>query len=463
MATLKLNEKTVAQLGAPTDAAQDYYWDSEVHGFGVVIGKTGQRTLVARGRVDGKLVKRKIGVLGQPRAGDGHTWTVQLGRIEAKKVLGQMAAGRTPAKNVHRVDGPTLGEAIEAHLARMRKKGARPRSLSTVEGERDRHLADWLDRPLKTIERAHCRELHEQLTKNSGPYVANRLMRCIRAAWNTALREHDLPVCPTVAVDWNKEHRRQEPMQWSELPGWFATLQTLEPIIVGGKRVDTRPGVRGDYNLVMLLTGLRRMDAATIRWEHVNLTDKPVNCRVWNVEKEKFDTVELEPRSLRRPNPKGGEERAFTLPLSSELVKVFERRKRENRESFTKGDNGWVFPTWAVKSKPCALCEELGKPEHEAGAVIHTVEGKQLRMTEDGKQEQILVSPHRLRDTYTSALVEVGGISPFVIDVLTNHRPPRGNVTAGYVDVSDEHLADCQERVSAFLVERMKPAKLKAV
>ena len=34
-------------------------------------------------------------------------------------------------------------------------------------------------------------------------------MRYVRAVYNTALKEHDLPVNPTVAVHWNKEERRQ--------------------------------------------------------------------------------------------------------------------------------------------------------------------------------------------------------------------------------------------------------------
>ena len=45
--------------------------------------------------------------------------------------------------------------------------------------------------------------------------------------------------------------------------------------------------------------------------------------------------------------------------------------------------------------------------------------------------------------------------SSYDIDVLTNHRPPRGTVSAGYIRQSLEHLRECQERVSAHLLGRI--------
>jgi integrase len=315
--------------------------------------------------------------------------------------------------------GLTFGAALAVHIDRMRRKGDQPSSISTVEREAKRHLSDWTARPLCEITRTEARELHEQVTEASGPYIANRLLRHVRAVWHTAEREHDLPRCPTVAVSWNKEHRRQEPIPWDGLPAWRVAIDELS-------------AVRRDYQLVVLLTGLRRMDAATIRWEH----------------------VDFEARTLHRPNPKGGPDRAFTVPLSRACVAMLEQRKRENRD-----DNGWAFPTDALKGRPCDLCAELGQPPHAPGSRIHLAEAKEAA-EEDGSR--VIVSPHRLRDTYTSALAEVGGISGYAIDVLTNHRPPRGSVTAGYVNLSLDHLAECQEQVSEFLLSKMAPPPARA-
>src|SRR5262245_45589528 len=431
----KPNEKTLDRMVVPPGEQQLVVWDDELPGFGVVVGKR-SITFVANYRANGVKRRQVIGKRGAFRD-DGNPWTVTLARTRAREILGKVAGGGDPSFEIrNRESGPTLGDAFDLHVARMRADEASPSSLATITRERDKYLARWIERPLRTIERADCRELHQQLTKQHGPYLANRVMRHVRAAWNTALKEHDLPANPTIAVHWNKEHRRQEPIPWAGLPAWYATVSTLRPIVENGKRVGAEPGVRGDYYLFMLLTGLRRMDAATVRWEHIDHDEA----------------------LLVRPNPKGGKERAFKIPISSECMKLLARRKRDNAIVFAEGDAGWVFPTRALKPKACALCSALGRPAHAKCAAVHVIEGKQQKFNaETGEAERILPSPHRLRDTYTSALVEVGGISPFVIDVLTNHRPPRGSVTAGYIDLSIEHLAECQERVTRFLMAKMQP------
>jgi hypothetical protein len=173
------------------------------------------------------------------------------------------------------------------------------------------------------------------------------------------------------------------------------------------------------------------MDAATVRWDHVD----------WKK------------RTLHRPNPKGGTERAFSIPLATECVRILKRRRAGNVE-----DNGWVFPTDALGARKrtdreCDQCLALGLPSiHAAGARVHIIE--------PFEPDPRIVSPHRLRDTYTSALAALDPpISGYAIDVLTNHRPPRGTVTAGYIDLSADDLRAAQERVSKFLLAKCAPKK----
>lgn len=436
--TIDINERTLETFDlGPLDRAR--LWDSRLPGFGVTIGRK-RVTFVVQRRIVKKDTNEKskqaIRVLGhwapsKLRSQDAGlrsaTISVQMARDEAIKNLGEMRAGRDPrGENApeaiaarEAAAGPTLAEAIALHLGLLEKKQSSPRSIELLSYETDRYLSDWKERRLSEITRTACRERHEKITKDAGTYAGNRTMRHLRAVYNTALKEHDLPANPCVAVHWNNEERRQEPIPWPKLPAWKVAIDAM------------KSPIRRDYQLLVLFTGLRKMDAATIRWEHVDLKAK----------------------MLHRPTPKGGKLRAFTIPLSSECVKILKRRKDENL-----ADNGWVFPTVAQgnlkrKERPCPSCVALDLPPlHVAGTMIHLVTPEE--------DDPRIVSPHRLRDTYTTALAALDPpVSGFVIDVLTNHRPPRGSVTAGYIDLTADDLRKAQQRVTTFLLAKMKPKK----
>lgn len=424
--TVEINEHFLETFRLPVGADRARLWDAKLPGFGIVIGQR-RISFVAYRRIRGEANKssRTLGhwAPSKLRASDGglreRTLSVSQARGKAIEWLGQMRRGEDPDAEFRRpepVGGPTLRDALTLHLERMGRKGARPRSIEAVHDESHKHLASWMDRPLASITRTDCRERHSELSKD-GKYQANRVMRHLRAAYNTALKEHELPVCPTIGVHWNKEKRRQEPIPWEKLPGWLEAVNAI------------KSDVRRDYQVFTLLTGLRKMDAATVRWDHVDWKE----------------------RTLHRPNPKGGKERAFSIPLSTECMKLLKRRRAGNVD-----DNGWVFPTDALgarkrKDRECDQCLALGLPPiHARGSRIHMIEASEA--------DPRILSPHRLRDTYTSALAALDPpISGYAIDVLTNHRPPRGSVTAGYIDLSADDLRAAQERVSKFLLTKCAP------
>ncbi|MEM7518866.1 MAG: tyrosine-type recombinase/integrase, partial [Planctomycetota bacterium] len=265
-----------------------------------------------------------------------------------------------------------LVDALELHLRAMRAKDCSQRSLETLNDECRLHLADWLERPLASFTRDEVATRHESLTETSGPYLANRVLQQFRAIYNTAARRfEDLPPTnPVIAVTFNRVRRRRQPIPWPALPAWRAEIDAL------------RNPVRRDLQLVLLFTGLRSLDARTMRWEH----------------------IDFESGTVHRPNPKGGEERAFTVPLARFVLDLLEYRRRQNAAD-PEGDGGWVFPS-----------------RDRAGARTHVIESKEQR-TVAGSRRTRLPSPHRLRDTFATAAHEAG-VHPFDLKVLMNHKLP---------------------------------------
>ncbi len=91
-----------------------------------------------------------------------------------------------------------------------------------------------------------------------GATAANHGRSLFRAIYNYAQRISDgLPANPVYAVEKSKERAFRPRLTWEHLPGWWAKVESL-----------SNP-VRKGYWKFLLFSGLRRTDAATIKWSEI--------------------------------------------------------------------------------------------------------------------------------------------------------------------------------------------------
>lgn len=441
MPNLRLTEKSLAEIAAPTEVPQLYYWDTETMGFGVIVGRR-HKTFVARAWVDGKNRRVKIGHAGRARP-DGQLWTVTLARAEARKMIGTMADGvdlnaprqakRTQRKNQPETDpglttaaatpaGPTLRDAYEAHVEAMRAKHCSEHSIATMKKEIERHLAPWLDLPISELRGPVLVQLYRKIkadakprvgtnsANNRGAPMANRVIAHVGACWNTLNRQLEGGLGswnPAKSVVRDRLKPKRERIETLDLPDWYRRVMSM------------RNPIQRDGLITALFTGLRHEDVRTVRFENVDSREK----------------------TLSLPNPKGGEDRAFKIPLPKTCLEIIERRRVENAASplFPSGDRGYVFPGLNQEGEVGPIAD-LRQQVHEGKTHVRF------------PAEDV----HTLRRTYESVAQECG-ISEIDMHVLTNHSFASHNVNATYIKQSMAHLTNCQVRIEAALWARLKP------
>lgn len=416
---MKLTDKAIAAIELPAGKAQLVVWDSELAGLGVVVGRR-VRTFVVEGRVAGKKRRTAIGALGVIRD-DGRPWTTTLARLRAKELLGEMAAGRVPGSGRRSARGPTLGDAFEAHLGRMRSRRRAARSIENVEAVRG-YVGALLDRPISSITGVDLAELHARIKAETRPRaganpsnergapMANRVIATISACWNSLNRRLEGKLGnwnPAKAVDRDVLQPKRERVPDRALPQWWAGVSKLAP-------------VRRDFHLFCMLTAMRSEAARHVRWEHVDLYEN----------------------ALKVPSPKGGEAKAFRLPLGPAAVAMLRERRLDNAALFRLhgGDAGFAFPSLSRK-KPFRVQATASAAERR-------------RNLATGRVELLVPGPHVSRRTYLSVAAEIG-ISELDRSVLVNHAFGRQSVNQTYIEQSFPHLLDCQVRIESELLRRM--------
>ncbi len=415
---------TVEQYGKPYSIR-----DTEVKGLMIAVNRRSKSYVVQadlwRGGRLVKCTRVKLGEVGGPNppppvngaAGDPQREPLSLkeARRRAAETKAAIQRGEDPnAPPPARPEDLTLRKAWGSYKVTLEKRERSERTIDGYQEALDRYLADWMDRPLQQIgrERSEVDAKHTAIKKKHGPYSANGAMRALRAIYNHALSKDDHSLLPSnpisravKAVTFYKERPRKAAMGADELAPWWAAIRG-------------RPSeVRRDLHLFSLLTGMRPTAAKTAR-----VAD--------------FDA---ERGVLHVPRPKGGEDRAFDLPLSDFLVRLLEKRIKGNEKLYPESD--FIFPA----ETPSGHVEEVKEINSGKMKVGRRVVKERRRVAKTG---------HALRHTYRT-LAHQAGLSEADVKLLLNHK--MHGATAGYLDRDKlmRHLREQQEKVTAFMLPRL--------
>ena len=397
---MRLTKGHVERLRAPAKG-QRFLRDTELKGFLVRVTAAGSKAFCLEKRIKGRSVRRTIG-----RYPD---MSVERARRQAHIWLGLLAEGKNPFEedDDRAREKLTLSYVFKDYL--KARKTLKPNTVQDYQQMIDRAFRDWRNRSLRDISKVMVQQRHRWLGRRNGPHYANNALRLLRALYNYAAAAYDdaeghplIPINPVSVLTqtraWYPKKRRRTVITRSQVPAWYKAVLSLRNQLKNPKKPeegkDPDAALVSDYLLLLLFTGLRRNEAATLR----------------------FDNIDFMDRTLTIPDTKNGE--PLTLPLSDFLVELLEGRAKE-----TKGD--FVFP---------------GSGKHG-----HLIEPKRhvQRVIE---QSGVPFMLHDLRRTFIT-IAESLDLSHYAIKRLVNHKIS-GDVTAGYVVADVGRLRKPMQRIS---------------
>lgn len=217
-------------------------WDTEIKGFALFTGKT-KKTFYFQRDVRGRTQRVKLGNWPEVDARDARVTALELASDHAQG----LAAKRLAARRI-----PTLRDATDGYLARPKLRSEHNKSAVRV--QMHDHLKDWLDTPLDEITKDMCVRAHARIAPR-GNRAANHVLKSFRSIYTHARRVHDLPECPTMAIEWFEERPSQKII--NDLDEWREIVDGLD-----------NPVHTAFYRL-LLTTGLRLSEALSLRWDQV--------------------------------------------------------------------------------------------------------------------------------------------------------------------------------------------------
>jgi integrase len=359
------------------------YYDG--HGFGLRVTSNGAKAFVLSYRTrEGRARRLTIGDFG--------SWTVAAARAEAAELRRQIDQGSDPLGDLRdERNAETLAELADRFLTEHGSR-LRPKTLLDYRRMIAHHVLPALGRhKVKGVTFTDIDRLHRRISETA-PYQANRVLAVLSIMFALAVRWHMRADNPVRDITRNKEHGRERYLSDAELARLLAALDAYR---------DQRTAA---IFKLLLLTGSRRGEVLTMRWEDINLRDG-----TWT-----------------KPHGRTKQREKHAVPLSAAAQAILADLEPES--------SGFIFPAGRGADGPMRTVEKPWKTICQAAGITG-------------------LRTHDLRHSFAAQLASAG-VGLYTIGKLLGHKKP--STTARYSHLTDTALRDATERVGALLSK--KPA-----
>ena len=353
-------------------------WDSVVPGLHVRITERGTKTYAVMARLRGKqfrLALGRHGVIGLAEA-----------RQKARDILSDLETGKDPRDQkrlLREAPSELVEDVVEDFIERHVRRHTRPRSAAESERVlKNRAAVKWRGQSIRDISRRDIIDLLDEMAETA-PGAATRARAVLSKFFNWCLDRGILDTSPAIRLPRPAPVVERDRVLGDEEARilWSAFDAMAEPL--------------GPFYKILLLTGQRRGEVATMQWDHID-----IGQAVWTI-----------PRELVKAD------RVHEVPLSGLAIDILSRVGRKGKFVFTTrtdGDmpiNGFSKAKAVVDLKVAAIADQIAS---EQGAKPKTIAEWRI---------------HDLRRTCGTGMARLG-IDSATISRVLNHA--EGGVTKIY-------------------------------